>query len=346
MNKSDFFALGMADQIRSVKAALDILPPILVFGSQTPKERYRKLSQMYHPDLWRTNPVIYPLAEDLQSAINAEWEEYNMGTNGAGGTLLGKGDLADVYLEGRNISKISRGDNDLLEREATVLRKLNAHPDYETFSKFYVPRLVDSGYNDDDRVMNRLTYCDDVSPEQLFSLAQLARGYDFEIPIHAAGWIWRRILAALSLGHYFGVIHGAVTPDHVLLKPGIAGTQQHRGFLIDWCFSVDEDNGEIIPAMCAQWEMMYPQEVRAKQTPVPATDIYMAARTMLWAFPLMPDEMARYFKRCVIESPHGRGWKIVELLSQWDDVMYNRLGWQKAFVPLNFAAVDWSWWDA
>ena len=344
MNKQDFFALPMADQIRSLKAALEILPPISIFGNADPKTRYRNLSAMYHPDKWRNDPIVYPLAEDLQIALNLEWEEYMKGGAGQGGLLLGKGDIADIYLDGRNVKKVSRGDNDLIEWEADVLKILNAQPDYETGAQFYVPRLVSLSYDDNDMAVNTITYSEDVSPEELFSLKQLAVAYDFAPPIKALGWIWRRVLAALSLGHRIGVIHGAVTPDHIMLKPGIAGEKQHRGFVIDWAMSARNDSAVLV--LSTDWSDLYPPEALRKLPATPAFDAYVAAKSMLWAFHNMPRPMQRYFERCTAESNFGRGWKIVELFNQWDDVMYGELGWNKEFVPLNFAAVDWSWWNA
>lgn len=334
----------MEDQLRSIKAALEILPPVSVFGLTNAKERYRKLSAMYHPDVWRTNPVIYPLAEDLQIALNLEWKEYNSGGTGQGGLLLGRGDVADVYLDGDNVKKISRGDNDLIEHEADILKTLNAHPNYEAYARMYVPRLIGLGYNEDDLAINTIGYTDDVLPEQLFTLKQLAVSYDYAPPIKAAGWIWRRILAALSLGHLIGVIHGAVTPDNILLKPGIEGQQQHRGYLIDWTMATSMDGSVLV--MSNEWADLYPPETLRKLPATPAFDAYMAAKSMLWAFRNMPREMERYFERCTVASNFGRGWKFVELVDQWNTVMYDRLGWNREFVPLNFAAVDWSWWDA
>lgn len=343
MNKDQFFELPVADQIRSISVALEILPPVAVFGLTNGKERYRALSKMYHPDKWKTDPLVYPLAEDLQTAINAEWQEYNSGGTGQDGLLIARGDLADIYLDGRNIKKISRGDNDLIEREADILKKMNAHHDFEAHAQFYVPRLVGLRYNDDDMAINTIAYSEDVLPEQLFSLAQLARAYDHHIPIKAAGWIWRRVLAALALGHMIGVVHGAVTPDHILLKPGVQGEKQHRGYLIDWAMAVDND--EPIGVMSAKWHELYPPEVALKQPATPAVDIYMAAKSMLWAFMEMPPDMRRYFERCTNPSNFARGWKFVELVNLWDDLMYNRLGWNKEFVALNFVAPDWTWWE-
>ena len=82
--------------------------------------------------------------------------------------------------------------------------------------------------------------------------------------------------AAIRIGRpCCGLVHGAVTPGHVLIQ-----AEDHGLRLIGWGHSVRD--GQCIrtgPASYAGW---YPPEVRRREPATPATDIYLAARCLVY----------------------------------------------------------------
>jgi serine/threonine protein kinase len=105
------------------------------------------------------------------------------------------------------------------------------------------------------------------------SLAEVVYAYPNGLAPADAAWMFNRILTTLGIAHSLGIVHGAVVPAHVLVRPN-----DHNGMLIDWCYSVPV--GEPLKAISPPYAADYPPEVRAKQPATPATDLYMAARCM------------------------------------------------------------------
>jgi serine/threonine protein kinase len=105
------------------------------------------------------------------------------------------------------------------------------------------------------------------------SLAEVLRAYPSGLAAADAAWMFNRILTALGVAHSQGIVHGAVVPAHVLVRPA-----DHNGMLIDWCYSVPA--GEPLKAISPPYAADYPPEVHARQPATPATDLYMAARCM------------------------------------------------------------------
>mgnify|MGYP000978307487 FL=1 len=116
------------------------------------------------------------------------------------------------------------------------------------------------------------------------SLAEVIRAYPAGLDPADAAWMFNRVLAALGSAHSLGLLHGAVTPAHVLVRPA-----DHNGILVGWCASVPI--GEPLRLRSPAYAADYPPEVAARQPATPATDIYLAAACM--ARLLGGDVMAR-----------------------------------------------------
>lgn len=344
MQKDQFFALPIQDQARSVLATLrrdcKHIGNSVLFAVPS---RYHALMKMYHPDKFATDPVLFPTCEDIAGLLN---EMRDLANSGKVAETFAEGDLSDVYIVDGCIKKVARDDDDLILNERAILDRMLRSLSFNESGRFYIPELKATGV-ENGMEYNVIGYSDDVPAEQLFSLAQLAEAYDYAPPLKALGWIWRRVLAAVGFASYFGVVHGAVTPDHILLRPGEDGAKQHKGYLIDWTSAVADDSR--VRVIIPKWNALYPSEVVTSQTNVsPATDVYMASKSVRWAYKNyrdFPADMTRYFNRCEVENMRARGYKHEELMMQWEQVMYEKLMWNREFVPLNFAMVDWSWWD-
>jgi serine/threonine protein kinase len=137
-------------------------------------------------------------------------------------------------------------------------------------------------------------------------------------------WIFNRLLAALAVAHAQGIVHGAVTPDHLLLR-----LSDHNGILIDWCYSVEI--GSTIAAISPPYRAFYPPEVLAKQPATPATDLYMAAQCMVALLggdvaagqipPATPRPIAALLRGCLIPSPHRRAQGAWEIFGEFRDIL-------------------------
>jgi len=344
MNLQTFQQLPVRDQLRSLHAQMRQSTPAMVFGNVEAQidDVRRRLVKSYHPDAHMGDKEVYGLAEDFIADLNAKYELWVEDDS----HMLGVGEIASVTLnaDGTVTKRLLTGDKDLFDREEAILNRINALPLYEGEAFKYIPRLVESDM-DDDGYYHILAYSDDVKGDELISLTTLADIYDRHVPVKAISWIWRRVLAALTIPHAFGYLHGAVVPDNILLKPGgIGGGGQHRGYLIDWTCAVEA--GAKFSYMIDRWENFYPTETLLGSTDtVPASDIYMAAKCMLWACQDMPEPMVKYFRACTLADKHARLYKPEQLFALFDRVMYDELGWQREFVPLNITRVDWKWWQ-
>ena len=92
-------------------------------------------------------------------------------------------------------------------------------------------------------------------------------------------WILRRLLMTLWMAHLQGRVHGAVTPDHVLVYPS-----QHGLVLLGWTASA-RIGAESVPLYDPAWET--PPEVAAKALASVPIDLYGAASVALY---LLGDE--------------------------------------------------------
>lgn len=201
--------------------------------------------------------------------------------------ILATGALTTLYTAPDDfvVLKVARsgGYNDLLNNEAKVLRHLQQSEAGRRYQAFF-PELVTtfryrSASGEAPRQANLLRF----AGGQLYSLEQVLQEHGPLDPKDMA-WMFRRLLMALGAAHQAGVIHGAVTPDHVLIQP-----EQHGLVLVDWSYAlILSGEGQHIPAINPEYEAWYPLEVLSKQAPSPGTDLYMAAECMAYVIGIPP----------------------------------------------------------
>lgn len=206
--------------------------------------------------------------------------------------LIAQGTFAGVHradYEGEDDSgravfvKLARsaGDNDLLEREYQVLKGFQQpDPDAEDFfekQRIYVPCPVTS-----------FSLLDEMGAKHRANVLSAPRGccitaetlrrdkYPRGIEPKHVWWIFRRLLLTIWMAHLKGYVHGAVTPDHVLVFP-----EAHGLVLLDWtCASKIEE--EHVPALNPAYKAFYPPEVFRKEAASPTADLFMAAATAIY----------------------------------------------------------------
>jgi serine/threonine protein kinase len=150
------------------------------------------------------------------------------------------------------------------------------------------------------------------------SLADVLRAYPAGLHPADAAWMFNRMLAALGVIHSLGIVHGAVLPPHVLIRPS-----DHNGMLIDWCYSVPV--GAALQAISMPYAADYPPEVNARLPATPATDLYLAAGCMVRLLggdhataelpPSVPKPIRLLLRACLIPAPQRRAvdaWQVFE----------------------------------
>lgn len=302
------------------------------------KKRYRKLLLEVHPD---HNPAEKQLAEKAFFLLQ-KW--YDIAVKKLDSKSYGRspiieivsknnryvgyqepvsGDLSDIFCASDQhacqvIIKILHHpkNNDLIAAEKRSIQIINRQlaldplrPHFPTF----IEQVKLKDKNGAERLANVL-----MLEKGTYSLADVKRRFPSGVDPADGAWMFHRLLAGLAKTHELGLVHGAVLPTHLLIRP-----EDHNGILIDWCYSVEI--GDRIQAISPPYQHYYPPEVLAKRPASAATDVYMAAMTMLEILggdgkrgqpsPQTPPLMAALLKSCLIQSPHRRpqdAWEVFE----------------------------------
>lgn len=249
---------------------------------------------------------------------------------------LGTGDLCDVFsacADGRPyvLKMPCVGDCDsLLDKEQAVLKQL--HEQSDSYSAYF-PRPVEMF-----RVGDRHCSVFDMESEYVLASEMLER-YPHGLDGRHIAWIFNRMLEALGFVHKCGWIHGAVLPPHLLFDP-----ESHGLRLIGWTH-VERLHARlhVVPRRFKSW---YPPECYRREAATRATDIYLAAKSVVWLAggdPLastmpthVPVELRSFVERCLADSPAERpqdAWKLHEEFKELLETLYG---------PPGFCHVDMS----
>ncbi len=183
-------------------------------------------------------------------------------------------------------------DNDLMEREVQAIKamqakvkKLATDPEgTESARKFLarIPSLTESVKLKDNggqghRVVNLFT-----EPSGLnagwFNLEEIRAKHPTGINTRQMCFIWNRTLEGLTLAHLSGVVHAAITPNHILIH-----TESHSGKIIDWTASCLSGKNQSLPYVDERFKNFFPAEILGgRGSPTPSADIYMSAWCMVY----------------------------------------------------------------
>jgi hypothetical protein len=240
--------------------------------------------------------------------------------------LLAVGDLADIYLgtfesdpmagvEGSYILKVSRvpDGNVRLDIERKMLAKLLAAAGATTYRK-YLPDLIES-FPAKEKIPRRVNVF--LHEPGFHTLEQVHEQHPALDGRHLA-WIFNRLLTVLGFSHHQGAIHGAVLPCHVMVQAA-----SHGLWLVGWGQSVVK--GRAIKTISTRYRDWYPSEVLRKQPAGPATDLFLAARCLVylaggdpvtnWMPDAVPQPMRQFIASCLLESARMRpdnAWALLE----------------------------------
>lgn len=308
------------------------------------KDNLELVRVQFHPD--RYPPDLRDLATEVVQLAASRLSAFDKPKPSA--AVLGKfvvtegichGDICKVYraekadVPGRTyIVKVAadRADNDLMDRELQALKTLTASKQDVKYQK-YIPRFNDSFKAGGLRV----NVIDEVpSAYPLTQLFDVAKINDFRHLV----WMFNRLLTALGFIHREGMVHGAVTPDHLLYVP-----EEHGLVLVDYTAATVMAEGNKIPYKSDRWEHLYPPEVDRKLFGEP-TDIYMAARCIEYAIDIATNgkvpanEFNHVLDYCQLASPYSRPQDAWEVQQMWKAAAERVYGKPK-FVPVEMVTV-------
>lgn len=258
--------------------------------------------------------------------------------------LLAAGDVADVHFatavtdpdtaaETYFVLKASRvrGGDRLLDAERQALERLRDAAKGTSYAP-YLPALAESfpAWKDFPRRVN--VFAHELGFHTLEEVHQRHPALDGR---HLA-WIFNRLLTVLGFCHRQGIIHGAVLPGHVLLHAGNHGVQ-----LVGWGQS--GERGRPVSVLSTRYREWYPPEVLKRQPAGPATDLFLAARCLVYLAggdPLrntlpdaVPPSMRRFLGTCLLPGPGMRPDDAWALFDEFRELLRQLYGPPK-FHPL------------
>lgn len=298
---------------------------------------FKHLVVSTHPDKFPSDSPDRERACSLFKQITGwkEWKE-NPPTVGSY-TLaekLGSGDLSDVFLAYKDgtpyILKQPRTSscNNLVAKECESLRQLQEQSK-DTF-RFYFPDPVETF--EQGKVRCNVFH----HTPNLSTVSQIKRAYPNGVEARHIGWMFKRLLTALGYAHAKGWANCAVLPQHLLFN-----AENHGLVLLGWIHAVQA--GHECRIISKEYKEWYPPEILKTKKPLPASDIYMAAKSMIFLAggnPLeetmpasIPKPMQAFLRSCLLKSPTMRSGDAWGLHDEFDSLLFELYG-PPRFIPL------------
>ena len=226
---------------------------------------------------------------------------------------IGEGGFARTY-EARHILlgemaclkqniELNEDDKKILRNEAKLLWKIHHHS---------LPALRDYIELDDGSCVLVMTY---INGKDLYKI--VAEDYPDGLPCEHVCWIAQRLLNALHYLHFYGIIHGDVKPQNILILP-----KDHNAVLVDYGLSTIKPKNRTKSVGCTE-AFAAPEQIAGKP-PIPETDIYGLGLTMMFAlggnvksgiYPSsVPKDLQEYFNQMVVRDPRKRPQSAEELI--------------------------------
>jgi hypothetical protein len=250
--------------------------------------------------------------------------------------ILGVGDVADVHLasaaghNGHYAMKISRVDGaaPMLANEWRVLSTLLARAAAaDSHYGRYFPAPAEWFPATQGQIHKRVNVF--AYRPGFYTLEQVRQRYPSGLDGRHLAWIFKRLLTAIGFTHRCGWVHGAVLPPHALLQADEHGLQ-----LVGWGHAVHA--GARIRTISTRYRDWYPTEVLRKKKAGPATDVFLAAKCLVYLgggdprtdqMPgFMPQQMQWFLKRCLFPNPAGRPGDAWALLDEFDRLLLGLYG--------------------
>lgn len=176
----------------------------------------------------------------------------------------------------------SAEDNDLMTREADAFQAMaKKGKDISTEEyKFFGSRLpifiesirLSEPGSKLKKVVNTFARHPDC-PDNWLTLEQVKELHPKGIDPKHAVWMWNRLIEGLTFAHASGIMHGALTPNHLIIHP-----ETHLGQVIDWTAS---GKGKV-PYLDISMDKFFSDNVFHNHNLSVTEDIYTLARSMLY----------------------------------------------------------------
>lgn len=225
-------------------------------------------------------------------------------------------------------------NNDLAQNEVQALRLLAPNDQPHKFSSYF-PCLIDSFLLQEGGVQRQANIC--TRSAGWYTLTEAREDYPQGIDAKDMAWIWRRLLVALGFAHARGVVHGAVLPGNVAILPADHGLR-----LDHWAFSARLEDNSCVSGIEAAYYDWYPEEILNKEIPTPGTDIYLAARSMIFllggdpiqhTYPTsVPRPIQAFLKGCTLSAQRARPQDAWALKEEFDELL-ERMWGERKFHP-------------
>lgn len=238
---------------------------------------------------------------------------------------IATGDLSNIYLADRDaeqfVLKIPRvsAHPQLSTAEAAVLSSLGGDALYGE----YLPSWEEC-FDDRGRRVNVFGY-----REGYFTAAEILARHPGGLDGRHLAWMFNRTLEVLGYVHRHGWLHGAVLPPHLMFHPENHGLQ-----LVGWIHAkqLNEPLG-IVPDHYREW---YPPECHLHRPATPATDIFLAAKSMIYlgggdpVYSVMrddlPEPLVQFLRGCLLEAPDMRPQDAWELRDEFAELLEGLYG--------------------
>jgi serine/threonine protein kinase len=310
--------------VNAIEYVLAARTPAALFQGKDPDEEYKRLAKIIHPD------KLHGLATDAAFVkLTSMYSEFIGKSKAKPPVVFGKwvveqpicaGDISDVYRvvsdkTPRAILKIVRSpkDNDLMANEISTLQAIQGTK-CKTL-KAFVPTVLDS-FKASNRQAVVTTIAEDElrsgGIETLLPLSEITALHPGPLNFRHVVWMSNRLLTTLCFVHDAGIVHGAITPDHLMFGP-----ESHMMRLVDWSYAVTAQSKSHIKAISKKNSIFYPIEVYRKRPPVPATDLFMWAKVVYHLAPSIPHPFRDILQWCIAESPNARPKDAQEVLVLW-----------------------------
>lgn len=257
--------------------------------------------------------------------------------------LLAKGEVCRVYrAEMEEIATEQRREVALkiataqdarlsMQNEVGTLRLL--HEGAGTYAK-HLPQVLDQFRTAEGLPGTVFDFLDGYTLEQL--RARFPQGVE---PRHGL-WILRRCLSALGYVHSRGLLHGHLTPAHILVRP-----QDHNIWLLGWSHAIQRP-GETGQGFQVRDPIYGPPEAHNGKSPLPASDLWSLARCMIWLLggdpasetlpAAVPERLERFLRFLLKESPVQRpqdAWELYRALEKIRDELFGPHRFVEFIVP-------------
>lgn len=323
------------DEVTLIERSLSLTDARLIFGPDeaAAKEFYRTLARIVHPDTGGNTEAF--------QALQTAWDNWEVLMDANTEIFIYGDEVSTSSLEGRFQKKTLRNpnDSDLMLQEQRALNEMENWYGATYFEQLY-PHLEHIDRGGREHLISLRP--PELLPHHLVPLEEFVRFYRGEYDLlYSVGWIWHKLVRALTRVHRYGLLHMGITPKNIMIGP-----KHHDVIVSNWYYS--SLHRELPIAAPIQYLGIYPPDMQRndintntmREYVAPGLDIYMAAGTMLEMFRyLMPPEMVFYFETMTVLPIAGVPTDLEALINNFDDLIYRILGWRQQFV--NMPWVNW-----